>query len=193
MTNRLIAIKVKLSKKIFPQFKVGLLHGKMKVSEKDEVMQKFKNKKIDILVSTAVVEVGIDIPNATVMMIEDAERFGLAQLHQFRGRVGRGKDQSYCLIFSESWSDSTKKRLKAMITCDNGFDLAEIDLDLRGPGEFTGFCQSGLPDLKMASLSDRIMIEKAKVAAENVVKKGIENYPKLLEKFKEFAITKHLE
>ena len=183
----------KLSKTIFPQFKVGLLHGKMKSKEKAETMTKFQNGQIDILVATAVVEVGIDIANATVMMIESAERFGLAQLHQFRGRVGRGQHQSYCFLFSEAWSDNTKKRLSAMTTCSSGFELAQIDLDLRGPGEFMGIRQSGLPDLKMASISDRIMIEEARRAAEKVVNGGLEKYPSLLEKYLEFSVTKHLE
>ena len=183
----------KLSKTIFPQFKVGLLHGKMKSKDKAETMTKFKNGQIDILVATAVVEVGIDIANATVMMIESAERFGLAQLHQFRGRVGRGQHQSYCFLFSESWSESTKKRLNAMTTCSSGFELAQIDLDLRGPGEFMGIRQSGLPDLKMASISDRIMIEEARRAAEKVVNEGLDKYPSLQEKYLEFSITKHLE
>lgn len=183
----------KLSKIIFPKFKVGLLHGKMKSKEKAETMTKFQNGKIDILVATAVVEVGIDIANATVMMIESAERFGLAQLHQFRGRVGRGEHQSYCFLFSESWSEQTKKRLSAMTTCSSGFELAQIDLDLRGPGEFMGIRQSGLPDLKMASLSDRIMIEEARRAAGKVVNSGLDKYPLLREKYLEFSITKHLE
>lgn len=183
----------KLSKIIFPKFKVGLLHGKMKSKEKAETMDKFKNGKIDILVATAVVEVGIDIANATVMMIESAERFGLAQLHQFRGRVGRGEHQSYCFLFSDGWSESTKKRLSAMTTCNSGFELAQIDLDLRGPGEFMGIRQSGLPDLKMASLSDRIMIEEARRAAEKVIGDGLDKYPSLREKYLEFSITKHLE
>lgn len=183
----------KLSKEIFPKFSVGLLHGKMKSKEKEEVMGHFKTGKIDILVSTAVVEVGIDIANATVMMIESAERFGLAQLHQFRGRVGRGEHLSFCFLFSDSWSETTKTRLDAMTTCDNGFDLAQIDLDLRGPGEMVGLRQSGLPDLKMASLSDRMLIEATRRAAQKVVAEGIEKYPSLQKKYQKFMATKHLE
>jgi len=183
----------KLSKEIFPHLKIGLLHGRLKSKEKEEVMKKFKNGKIDILVSTAVVEVGIDIQNATVMMIESAERFGLAQLHQFRGRVGRGEHQSYCFLFSESWSENTKKRLDAMTTCDSGFELAEIDLQLRGPGELSGIRQSGLPDLRMASLSDIILVKKARKAAAGVIVDGIEKYPKLVEKLREFEQIQHLE
>ncbi|OGD56140.1 ATP-dependent DNA helicase RecG, partial [Candidatus Berkelbacteria bacterium RBG_13_40_8] len=183
----------KLSKIIFPDLKIGLLHGKMKSKDKEKVMTDFKNGKIDILVSTAVVEVGIDIPNATVMMIESAERFGLAQLHQFRGRVGRGRHQSYCFLFSESWSDITKKRLDGMMSCDSGFELAEIDLQLRGPGELAGIRQSGLPDLKMASFRDIILVKKARKAAEDIIDSGLEKYPKLIEKLQEFETERHLE
>lgn len=183
----------KLSKEIFPQFKIGLLHGKMKAKEKEDVMKKFHAGKLDILVSTAVVEVGIDVQNATVMMIESAERFGLAQLHQFRGRVGRGQHQSYCFLFSESWSPITKKRLQAMVECQDGFKLAEIDLELRGPGELAGIRQSGLPDLKMASLSDTMLISKTRQAAEKVIKNGIENYPELIKKLEEFETERHPE
>ncbi|MCL5407203.1 MAG: ATP-dependent DNA helicase RecG [Patescibacteria group bacterium] len=183
----------KLSKSIFPQFKIGLLHGKMKAKEKEAVMKKFHAGKLDILVSTAVVEVGIDIQNATVMMIESAERFGLAQLHQFRGRVGRGKHQSYCFLFSESWSPITKKRLQAMVECQDGFKLAEIDLGLRGPGELVGIRQSGLPDLKMASLSDTMLISKTRQAAEKVIKNSLENYPALIKKLEEFETERHPE
>lgn len=183
----------KLSTKIFPKLRIGLMHGKMKSSQKDEVMEKFKIGKIDILVSTAVIEVGIDIANATVIMIESAERFGLAQLHQFRGRVGRGVHQSYCLLFSENQFENNKKRLEAMTACDDGFKLAEIDLKLRGPGELIGIRQSGLPDLKMASLSDIILIKKARGYAETIVTEGLEKYPKLQNKLDEMASEKHLE
>lgn len=183
----------KLSKTIFPDLKIGLLHGRLKSKEKEETMKKFHTGNLDVLVSTAVVEVGIDVPNATVMMIESAERFGLAQLHQFRGRVGRCQHQSYCFLFSESWSENTKKRLQAMVSCHNGFELAEIDLQLRGPGELAGIRQSGLPDLKMASLSDTILVRKARDAAEEIVAQPIEKYPKLVKKLEEFEGAKHLE
>ncbi len=183
----------KLSKNIFPDLKIGLMHGKLKSKEKDEVMRKFKDKKIDILVSTAVVEVGIDIPNATVVMIESAERFGLAQLHQFRGRVGRGEHQSYCFLFSDSNSDNTRERLNAMSRSNNGFELAQIDLELRGPGEMVGLRQSGLADLRMANLSDTIMVTKARKAAEKIIGDGLEKYPQLLSKLAEFESARHLE
>ncbi|MEK7142644.1 MAG: ATP-dependent DNA helicase RecG [Patescibacteria group bacterium] len=183
----------KLSKNIFPDLKIGLLHGRLKSKEKSAAMKKFQQGKINILVSTAVVEVGIDIPNATVMMIEGAERFGLAQLHQFRGRVGRGKFQSYCFLFSQSWSKETKQRLSAMISCHNGFALAEKDLQIRGPGELAGIRQSGLPDLKMASLSDIILVKRARKSAEEILKNNLEKYPQLKEKLEEFKTERHWE
>lgn len=183
----------KLSKNIFPDLKIGLMHGRLKSKEKDEVMQKFKKGDIQILVSTAVVEVGIDIQNATVMMIESAERFGLAQLHQFRGRVGRGTHQSYCFLFSDSNSEQTAERLNAMSRSNNGFELAQTDLELRGPGEVVGLRQSGLADLRMASLSDTIMVTRARAAAEKIIVEGLEKYPALISKLKEFEGERHLE
>lgn len=152
---------------VFPEFKIALLHGKLKAEEKDQVMTDFKEKKTDILVSTSVIEVGIDVPNATIMLIEGAERFGLSQLHQFRGRVGRGSKSSYCfLCTSQSWQKSYD-RLKAMVECSDGFKLAEIDLKLRGPGEVYGVRQSGLPDLKLANLSNGVLVARVRKAAEN--------------------------
>ena len=183
----------KLSRNIFPDLKIGLLHGKLQSKEKAEIMRKFAQGKLDILVSTAVVEVGIDIANATVMMIEGADRFGLAQLHQFRGRVGRGQYQSFCFLFSEDPSENTKERLDAMVNCNNGFQLAEIDLQMRGPGEFVGIRQSGLPDLKIASLSDIVLIKRTRILAEKIVTQGIEKYPKLTAKLKEYETQRHLE
>lgn len=188
-----IAEYEKLKKSVFPEFKIGLLHGKLKPKDKQAVMERFAAGKLDILVSTAVVEVGIDVPNATVMMIEGAERFGLAQLHQLRGRVGRREHPSYCFCFAESWSATTKKRLKAFLTAKNGFELAELDLQLRGPGELAGVRQAGLPDLKMASLSDSFMIQRARRAAEKIIEEGIDRYPQLSTKLKEFIGARHLE
>ncbi|MCL0089501.1 ATP-dependent DNA helicase RecG [Dehalococcoidia bacterium] len=155
----------RLSQEIFPDLRLGLLHGRMSTSQKEEVMQRFRAGEIDVLVSTSVVEVGIDVPNATVMLVEGAERFGLAQLHQFRGRVWRSSYQSYCLLLSENPSVEGAKRLKLMEEIHNGFRLAEEDLRLRGPGEFFGTRQSGLPDLKMAQLSDVGLLEMARSEA----------------------------
>jgi len=132
-------------------------------------MRRFRDGELDILVSTAVVEVGIDVANATVMLIEGGERFGLAQLHQFRGRVGRGEHKSYCMLLSESFSDIAKERLSALAEIHDGFRLAEVDLELRGPGDFFGTRQSGLPNLRMAHLSDRQLLESAREEAARVM------------------------
>jgi len=155
----------RLSQEVFPDLRLGLLHGRMSASEKEDVMQRFRAGEIDMLVSTSVVEVGIDVPNATVMLVEGAERFGLAQLHQFRGRVWRSSYQSYCLLLPENLSVEGAKRLKLMEETHDGFRLAEEDLRLRGPGEFFGTRQSGLPDLKMAQLSDVELLELARSEA----------------------------
>jgi ATP-dependent DNA helicase RecG len=154
-----------LAKEVFTDLKLGLLHGRMNSQDKDSVMQQFSSGILDILVSTPVVEVGIDVPNATVMLIESADRFGLSQLHQFRGRVGRGKEQSYCMLLADNPSLVGKQRLDLIEKVHNGFLLAEEDLKLRGPGEFFGTRQSGLPDLKMARLSDVALLELARIEA----------------------------
>jgi ATP-dependent DNA helicase RecG len=156
-----------LSKDIFPNLKLGLLHGRMKPAEKDEVMAKFRDKQFDILVSTTVVEVGVDVPNSTVMLIEGADRFGLAQLHQLRGRVGRGAEQSYCLLIPTHEDAAENERLQAMSQTNSGFELADLDLKTRGPGEFLGTRQAGFaPTLKMASITDVALIEKARTQAQ---------------------------
>jgi ATP-dependent DNA helicase RecG len=160
-----------LSQNIFPTLRVGLLHGRMAARDKEKVMQQFHNKELDVLVSTPVIEVGIDVPNATVMMVESADRFGLSQLHQFRGRVGRGPDQSYCILLSQNPSEVGRERLSVIETVHNGFRLAEEDLRLRGPGEFFGTRQSGLPDLRMAKLSDVALLELARKEAERLFAK----------------------
>jgi len=182
----------KLKKEIFPEYEIGMLHGKMKVAEKDEVMAKFVAGETKILVSTSVVEVGVNVPNATVMMIEDAERFGLAQIHQFRGRVGRAEHQSFCFLFSNTQSEKALSRLKSLEAVADGFKLAEIDLETRGPGVIFGTEQSGMLDLKMASLSDRVLIEEAGNAAKEIAPE-IARYPLLGEKLSEFVSSKHLE
>ncbi|MBU2577592.1 ATP-dependent DNA helicase RecG [Patescibacteria group bacterium] len=158
-----------LSKQIFPDLKIGLLHGKVKSKEKEEILKKFREGELDILLSTPVVEVGIDIPNATIMLIETAERFGLAQLHQLRGRVGRNDMESFCLLFTENEIPPVIKRLKTMEQTDIGMELAEIDLKLRGPGEVYGTRQHGFPDLKIASFNDFGLIDKTRKAAEKVL------------------------
>lgn len=171
----------KLQQEVFPQFKIGLLHGKLKNDEKEEVMKDFKDGKYDILVSTTVVEVGVDVPNATVMVIENAERFGLSQLHQLRGRVGRNSLQSYCVLITSSRSQETRERLSIMTETNDGFVIAEKDLQLRGPGEFLGTRQSGLPDLIISDIvRDAKILELARNEAIDFVKKyDIEQFPLL--------------
>lgn len=185
----------RLKEKIFPDFKIGLLHGRLKAKEKEKIMTEFLNKNIDILVSTSVIEVGIDISNATVMMIEGADRFGLASLYQFRGRVGRGEYQSYCFLLTDSVSGKTGTRLKAIESAKSGFELAEKDLEIRGPGDFTGVRQSGLPDLAMASLTDLKLIEETREAAKEILSKNpnLNGYPLLATKISEFKNRIHLE
>lgn len=156
----------RLRREVFPDLRLGLLHGRMKGEEKEAGMSAFARGELDILVATSVVEVGIDVPNATVMLVEGAERFGLAQLHQFRGRVGRGEHPSYCLLVAESASAEAEERLRAVEATTDGFALAQKDLELRGPGEFLGTRQSGMPDLKMASLADLRLLERVREAAQ---------------------------
>jgi len=195
----------KLSEKIFPDLRIDMLHGKIPASRKrrrglasggkskDEIMADFRAGKTDVLVSTSVIEVGIDIPNSTIMMIEGADRFGLAQLHQFRGRVGRGKYQSYCFLFSTS--GETTARLRALQKFDSGFDLAEKDMEIRGPGQFYGVAQSGLPDLVMASLKDLNLIKSTRSAAAELLSKDpeLKNHPILGAKLSQFKQIIHLE
>lgn len=183
----------KLSEKIFPDLKIDMLHGKIKSKEKEKIMTDFKDKKTDVLVSTSVIEVGIDVPNATVMMIEGADRFGLAQLHQFRGRVGRSKHQSYCFLFSTSGEATS--RLRALQKCENGFELAEKDLQIRGPGQFYGVRQSGLPDLAMNGLKDINLVKTTRYEASELLSKDpeLQKYPLLSEKLQKFKEVIHLE
>ena len=159
----------RLQKHIFPTFKLGLLHGRMKSDDKEAAMRAFAAGELHMLVSTSVVEVGIDVANATVMLIEGANRFGLSQLHQFRGRVGRGTEKSYCLLLTDSTANGMNERLQAIESTQDGFQLAEIDLELRGPGEFFGTRQSGLPDMRLSGLADARLIELARREAEKIV------------------------
>ena len=160
----------RISTEIFPDFKVGLLHGKMSSEEKEKVMKDFKKGKIKVLISTIVIEVGIDVPNATIMLIENAERFGLSQLHQLRGRIGRGEHESYCLLMADPRTDEAKERLKAIEGTLDGFQIAEADLNIRGPGEFFGTRQHGLPEIRFGNiLKDFDIMEMARKEAFQVV------------------------
>jgi ATP-dependent DNA helicase RecG len=161
--------------------RVGLLHGRMPLAEKQAVMDLFRSGELDVLVTTPVIEVGIDVPNATVMMIQGADRFGLAQLHQLRGRVGRGEHQSYCLLLSDSLSEDAKARIDVLVKTNDGFDIAEADLRLRGPGDYFGTRQSGLPTLKMARLDDRDLLSSARTEAQAIIARdpSLEGNPEL--------------
>jgi len=180
-----------LSKNIFPDFNCAMLHGKMKADEKNRIMQDFKLNKIQILISTSIVEVGVDIPNATLMIIENAERFGLAQLHQIRGRIGRSEKQSFCFVFTNSTDQETIDRLEALVKSHSGFELAEYDLKLRGPGQFVGEKQSGIPDFAMSSLANLKMVNAAKKTAREILLDDpqLKKYPHFKEKMGEISIS----
>jgi ATP-dependent DNA helicase RecG len=159
-----------LSKIVFPDVVVGLLHGKLKTAEKESAMEKFQRGETKIMVATTVIEVGVDVPNATVMVIEQAERFGLAQLHQLRGRVGRGGEQSYCILVTGRTNDVARERIRTMLKSNDGFHIAEMDMKLRGPGEFFGTRQSGLPTLHVANIvRDAEILEIARTEAASFV------------------------
>ncbi len=185
----------KLSKTIFPDLKVGMLHGKMPAAEKQTIMRAFSENKINILVATSVIEVGVDIPNATIMMIEGSEQFGLAQLHQFRGRVGRGEHQSYCLLFTDSSAATAKTRLQSLVDAKNGFELAEKDLKIRGPGEFLGEAQTGMPDLAMKAIQNPDLVKHAREVAQTIVTadRTLKRHPLIREHLNEFAKGVHWE
>lgn len=167
--NSAVEYREEISRRYFNRYKVGLLHGKMKPDEKNEVMESFRENKIQILVSTTVIEVGVNIPNATIMVIEDADRFGMAQLHQLRGRVGRGEHQSYCVLISDTRSETARERLKYMTKTENGFEVAEKDLEFRGSGEILGQRQHGLPGFKLADIfRDVKLLKLSKEAVEYI-------------------------
>ncbi len=204
-TNRaaLIAREVKsvkeeyarLSRELFPDLTVAMLHGKMSAKEKASVMHAFQKNETNILVATSVIEVGVDVPNATIMMIEGAERFGLAQLYQFKGRVGRGAHQSYCLLFAASPSAATRTRLKAIVEARNGFELAEMDLKLRGPGEFLGEAQTGMPDLAMKAIQNPDLVKHAHEAARELLNNDptLKRNPEIRMHLEEFRKSVHWE
>jgi ATP-dependent DNA helicase RecG len=185
----------RLSKEVFPDLRITMLHGKMKAPEKERIMLDFKKGEIDILLSTSVVEVGVDVPRATIMMIEGAERFGLSQLHQFRGRVGRSDMQSYCFLFTTDPSQLNRRRLKALVESNNGFELAEKDLEIRGPGSLYGTQQWGIPDMAMQGLSNIFLVEKTRAAAKEILEKDptLKDYPELKERLKQFQTRIHFE
>jgi len=189
----------KLDQEIFPDLTVGLLHGKMKGAEKETIMRDFLDNKIQILVATSVIEVGIDVPNATIMIIEGAERFGLAQLHQFRGRVGRDQYQSYCFLFpgleGNTPNQKSHERLEALVKNNDGFLLAQEDLKLRGAGEIYGTIQSGYPEIKIASLFDHELIKQAQAEAITLIASDpkLEEHPLIKEQLGDFNKRIHLE
>jgi ATP-dependent DNA helicase RecG len=168
-----------LQRTVFPDLRVALLHGKMKGAEKENIMSTFSRGEIDILVATTVIEVGVDVPNATLMVIENAERFGLSQLHQLRGRVGRGKDKSYCVLFTNNRNLQTLERLKAFTKTNDGFKIAEEDLKLRGPGDFFGARQHGLPVFKCADLAQdtEVLVQAREAANEFLANEDYVNQP----------------
>jgi ATP-dependent DNA helicase RecG len=186
----------RLSTEIFPDLSLSLLHGRMKSAEKDDVMRSFRAGESDILVSTSVIEVGIDVPNATVMMIEGADRFGLSQLHQFRGRVGRGADQSYCLLLADDPSDEARERLDIVVSVRDGFKLAEEDLRIRGEGEYYGVRQSGLADFRVARLSDEDLLADARRIADRLLDENPnldgEEYRELRRQVSDFAASRNI-
>ena len=181
--TQVVKFAEELKADVFADLNVGILHGRMKSDEKNEIMTHFAKQQLDVLVSTTVIEVGINVPNATVIMIENAERFGLSQLHQLRGRVGRGSEKSYCILITDSKGEVTKKRMEAMARTNDGFELSELDLELRGPGEFFGTAQHGLPKLMLANLyQDMEVLAQAKEAAQNM---QMAKHPPLEQKIKQ--------
>lgn len=185
----------KLSKDIFPDLRITMLHGKMKPAEKEKIMKDFRDGQVDLLISTSVVEVGVDVPRATVIMIEGAERFGLAQLHQLRGRVGRSDMQSHCFLFTTSPDQLNRKRLKALVNSNSGFELAQKDLEIRGPGQLYGTNQWGIPDIAMEGLSNIFLVEKTRQTAKEVLEADptLEKHPLLKERLQSSEKKIHFE
>jgi ATP-dependent DNA helicase RecG len=182
----------RLQEEVFPELRLALLHGRMKPAQKDAIMEAFKAGDIDVLVSTSVVEVGVDVPNASVMMIEGAERFGLAQLHQFRGRVGRGSHKSFCLLLSDEDSADNNRRLDAVVRHSSGFDLAEVDLQIRGPGDIlgaTGAQHGHDAGLLVAGLLDARLIAAAREEAERLVREGLDRHPEMVSAARGFHVA----
>ena len=183
------ALAEKYKTEVYSEYRVEYLHGKMKAKEKDDIMNRFKNGEIDILISTTVIEVGVDVPNASIMIIENAERFGLAQLHQLRGRVGRGEYKSYCILKNKGHSKVCKERMKVMCQTNDGFVISEKDLELRGSGDFFGTAQHGIPELKIANLFENITELKEIQALASQI---IENDPSL-EQEKNYRLRKLID
>ena len=185
----------RLQKDIFPEATIDILHSKMKPSEKEEAMNRFENGDTDILVATSVVEVGVNVPNATVILVEGAERFGLAQLHQLRGRVIRSTHQSYCFVLPESFGEATRERMKAFVKAKNGFELAEYDLALRGAGELAGGKQWGVSDIAMEALKNIKLVEAARAEATKIIANDptLKNFPVLAERVAAADREMHLE
>ncbi|MDQ3245169.1 MAG: DNA helicase RecG, partial [bacterium] len=185
----------RLKTKVFPDYTIGILHSKMTKNKKEEIMQNFHDGKIHILVATSVVEVGVNVPNATVIIIEGAERFGLAQLHQLRGRVIRSNHQAYCYVYAEAKSQKTIDRLNALKTAKNGFELAELDLTLRGAGFLSGGKQWGITDLGMEAIKNIKMVEVARTEATRLIEEDLElkKYPLLHQKMLEKTHKFHFE
>jgi ATP-dependent DNA helicase RecG len=184
----------RLSQDTFKEYNVAYIHGQMKTADKELVMSKFISGEIKVLVASSVIEVGVDVPNATIMIIEDADRFGLAQLHQFRGRVGRGAAQAYCFLFTGTNNEDSLRRLTALTHTHDGFKLAGIDLEIRGPGDFIGSRQHGLPDIKMRNLTNLELIEKCRRAAINfLAENDVNDYPLLKKHLESFSNVLRLE
>jgi ATP-dependent DNA helicase RecG len=185
----------KLGKKVFPELTLAMLHGQMKPKEKESIMRDFKDKKINMLIATSIIEVGVDVQNASIMIIEGADRFGLAQLYQFRGRIGRGEHQSYCFLMTETKGEKAKARLQAILRAKNGFELAEEDLKLRGPGEFMGVVQSGFSDATLEALRDPELVKTSREAAAHILQHDakLTRAPLLKARLAAFEKTLHRE